>query len=110
LRCIAPGVEPSLLAFYLRDLEEALERGEASEATSVLRTYGPQFQASEPREVLVPLTEELKLRLLARFALPAGAPKSVPASSAFQEARKTVEDSLREYVFRLKAPSGAEVF
>ena len=65
LKCIAPGFEPSLALFYLRDVERELQQ--APDPDAVLRTYGSQLQTSTPREIVQPLTESLKLHLFARF-------------------------------------------
>jgi hypothetical protein len=69
LRCIAPAFEPELVSFYLRDLEDSLDRSsEPFEVT--LRRYAPQLIVSEARSVAAPLTDRARLRLLERFVLP----------------------------------------
>jgi hypothetical protein len=69
LRCIAPAFEPELVGFYLRDLEDSLDRShEPVEVT--LRRCAPQLIVSETRSVAAPLTDKARLRLLERFVLP----------------------------------------
>ena len=70
LRCVAPDFEPELVSFYLRDLEDSLDRSrEPVEIT--LRRCAPQLVVSEARSVATPLTPDKRVRLMERFVLPA---------------------------------------
>lgn len=71
VRCLAPGTEPGLVRFYLNAISERLNRGETPE--KVLTDHGPQFAASPPRSLALPLTDKTRQRLISRFVTRASA-------------------------------------
>jgi len=103
LRCIAPDFETELVSFYLRDLEDSLDRS-PGEVDIALRRCVPQLLASEPRLIVTPVTEAMKLRLLARFVSPAKEPgRDVPLSSM----ETTVTEHMRSFLSKV-APRSTE--
>lgn len=106
LRCVAPDFEPELVGFYLRDLEDSLNRSrEPVEVT--LRRCAPQLIVSEARSVTTPLTSENKLKLMERFVLPA---KEVQKElvQVFR-AEDTTSEHLRIFLSEI-APLSANMF
>lgn len=67
LNCVAPGFDSTIPRILLDDLAESVASLQGSEAELAIRGYGPQLVASEPRRLLVPLTEAIKARLHSRF-------------------------------------------
>jgi hypothetical protein len=69
LSCIAPRYEKSVLKLYLDELKESLSSATAEDEAIILRQYVPQIIVSDERDLLAPLTESIKQRLLERFVL-----------------------------------------
>jgi hypothetical protein len=106
LRCVAPDFEPGLVSFYLRDLEDSLNRSrEPVEVT--LRRCAPQVVVSQARSVSMPLTPDKRLRLIERFVLPA---KELPKElvAAFREETSTSE-RLRIFLSEIAPWSASQI-
>lgn len=66
LRCLNPGIDPSLVQFYLEDLASSLkQRGRDLDA--LLLEQSPHLVTSPKRRVTWPLTNQLRLQLIERF-------------------------------------------
>src|SRR5262249_40364847 len=102
--CVAPAFESGLVSFYLRDLEDSLNRSR-DPIELILRGCAPQLIVSETRSVAVPLSDKAKLRLLERFVLPAKEvqPQAAPPSKIEIKA----SDHIRRFLNEL-APSSKE--
>jgi hypothetical protein len=81
-----PDLDTSALNFYLESLQRDLNA--CDEVEDVLNSYGPQIEASNPRRIASPISEQVVEMLLARYIYPA---KEQPVRFASRE-----EDSTRE--------------
>lgn len=102
VHCIAPGLEPELIKFYLDNLESNLHRKSPDDLALTLKKCGPQMIASEERRLLLPLTEQQKMRLLERFVLPAS---KLKADATEASAQQEFADHLRLFVTEFVRPS-----
>src|SRR5262245_46386017 len=69
LRCLAPGIEPELVGFYLENLKNTLAAIDSNIDQRLMR-YGPQLLASEERKLAWPLSDTARLYLIERFLQP----------------------------------------
>jgi hypothetical protein len=69
LHCLAPETPSEIVKYCLDELESSLIKLRDDQLSSALARLSPQMSASEPRQLAVPLSEPLRLRLLERFVL-----------------------------------------
>ena len=69
LRKLYPWTDPKAVGFYLEDLKSALAKTKCIDP--VLNLYGPQLASSDPRKVVLPITDALVKMLMGKFVQPA---------------------------------------
>lgn len=106
-RCVAPLLQSEVLKFYLDELEAKLRKSDATELSPMLLRLSPQLAASAPRQLVSPVTENLKIRLLQRFVLSVSTPTALREKSAAAE--KASDEALRAYVKKVAGPISGEV-
>lgn len=65
VKCLAPTIDVNLLRFYLMDMQDNLR--DSAHSTLALKSYGPHFVTSAPRQLAVTAPDDVRQRLFERF-------------------------------------------